>query len=72
MSYRKDFAWGCATSSYQIEGAYNTDGKGPDIWDVFSHSPGRTKNGDTGDVADLRRIPKDSAYWYRDYIKSHK
>ena len=51
MSYRKDFAWGCATSSYQIEGAYNADGKGPDIWDVFSHSPGRTKNGDTGDVA---------------------
>ncbi len=43
MSYRKDFAWGCATSSYQIEGAYNTDGKGADIWDVFSHSPGRTK-----------------------------
>lgn len=51
MSFPKDFLWGSATSSYQIEGAWQEDGKGPNIWDVFSHTPGRVANGDTGDVA---------------------
>jgi beta-glucosidase len=46
-----DFAWGASTSSYQIEGAVDADGRGKSIWDAFSHTPGRTKNGDTGDVA---------------------
>jgi beta-glucosidase len=46
-----DFVWGASTSSYQIEGAVAEDGRGESIWDVFSHSPGRVKNGDTGDVA---------------------
>ena len=45
------FIWGAATAAYQIEGAANEDGRGKSIWDVFSHSPGRTFNGDTGDVA---------------------
>jgi beta-glucosidase len=45
------FAWGAATSSYQIEGAVDADGRGKSIWDVFSHTPGRIKGGDTGDVA---------------------
>src|SRR5687768_17943678 len=45
------FTFGVATSSYQIEGAVNEDGRGPSIWDRFSHTPGKTKNGDTGDVA---------------------
>ena len=45
------FTWGAATASYQIEGAAQTDGRGPSIWDVFSHTPGRVLNGDTGDVA---------------------
>ena len=45
------FIWGAATAAYQIEGAANEDGRGQSIWDVFSHSPGRTFNGDTGDVA---------------------
>ena len=45
------FLWGAATAAYQIEGAANEDGRGQSIWDVFSHSPGRTFNGDTGDVA---------------------
>lgn len=46
-----DFSWGVATSAYQIEGAANEDGRGPSIWDTFSHTPGKTINGDTGDVA---------------------
>jgi beta-glucosidase len=46
------FVWGCSTASYQIEGAVDEDGRRPSIWDTFSHTPGRTANGDTGDVAD--------------------
>jgi len=46
-----DFSWGTATASYQVEGAWNEDGKGESIWDRFSHEPGRVMNGDTGDVA---------------------
>jgi beta-glucosidase len=46
-----DFVWGASTSSYQIEGAVDADGRGKSIWDVFSHTPGRVKGGDTGDVA---------------------
>lgn len=46
-----DFQWGVATSSYQIEGAAAKDGRKPSVWDTWSHTPGRTKNGDTGDVA---------------------
>ena len=49
--FSPDFIWGSATASYQIEGAATEDGRGPSIWDTFSHTPGRTLNGDTGDVA---------------------
>jgi beta-glucosidase len=45
------FVFGVASSAYQIEGAVNEDGRGPSIWDTFSHTPGRTLNGETGDVA---------------------
>src|ERR1700688_4802222 len=45
------FLWGAATSAYQIEGAPLADGAGPSIWQRFSHTPGMTINGDTGDVA---------------------
>src|SRR5215472_9474209 len=49
--FPKAFFWGVATASYQIEGAWNEDGKGKSIWDSYAHTPGRIKNGDTGDVA---------------------
>jgi beta-glucosidase len=46
------FLWGTATASYQIEGAANEDGRGPSVWDTFSHTPGKVVNNATGDVAD--------------------
>lgn len=46
-----DFIWGVSTSSYQIEGAVDEDGRGPSVWDGFCRQPGRIANGDTGDVA---------------------
>jgi beta-glucosidase len=50
-SFPDGFVWGVATAAYQIEGAATEDGRGTSIWDTFSHTPGRTMNGDTGDVA---------------------
>jgi beta-glucosidase len=51
-SFPGGFLWGSATASYQVEGAVKEDGRGPSIWDTFSHTQGKTFNGDTGDVAD--------------------
>src|SRR5690348_12491138 len=50
-SFPDNMVWGCATASYQIEGAANEDGRGPSVWDTFSHTPGKVFQGDTGDVA---------------------
>jgi len=51
ITFPKDFIWGSATASYQVEGAVSQDGRGESIWDRFSHTPGKVLNGDTGDVA---------------------
>jgi beta-glucosidase len=51
IPFPKDFWWGAATSAYQIEGAWNQDGKGESIWYRFARTPRKIKNGDTGDVA---------------------
>jgi beta-glucosidase len=45
------FTFGSATAAYQVEGAFDEDGRAPSIWDTFSKTPGRVWNGDTGDVA---------------------
>ncbi|TQS43942.1 GH1 family beta-glucosidase [Cryptosporangium phraense] len=52
MQFPAEFVFGSATASYQIEGAVHEDGRGPSIWDTFSHTPGKVLDGDTGDVAD--------------------
>ena len=49
--FPKEFIWGTATASYQIEGAFDVDGRGASIWDTFSKTPGKVVNGDTGDRA---------------------
>ena len=50
-SFPKGFLWGSATASYQIEGAAAEDGRTPSIWDTYARTPGRVRNGDTGDIA---------------------
>jgi beta-glucosidase len=49
--FPEGFLWGTATAAYQIEGAAFQDGRGPSIWDTFSHTPGKTLNGETGDIS---------------------
>jgi beta-glucosidase len=63
LQFPSDFLWGAATSAYQVEGSPLADGAGPSIWHQFSHTPGRTRNGDTGDVAcdHYRRFADDVA-----------
>ena len=52
VTFPDGFLWGSATASYQVEGAATEDGRGTSIWDTFSHTPGKTWHGDTGDIAD--------------------
>lgn len=61
FEFPKDFMWGAATSSYQIEGAVDADGRGPSIWDLFSSKPGAIEDGSTGAVAcdHYRRFEQD-------------
>jgi beta-glucosidase len=61
MPFPADFLWGAATAAYQIEGAVQEDGRGESIWDRFSHTPGATEDGATGDIAcdHYHRWPED-------------
>ena len=51
LRFPERFLWGTATAAYQVEGAVQEDGRRPSIWDKFSHTPGKTFHGDTGDIA---------------------
>ncbi|CAN5740058.1 GH1 family beta-glucosidase [soil metagenome] len=51
MNFPEGFLWGTATAAYQVEGAVNEGGRGPSIWDTFSHTPGKVLHDDTGDIA---------------------
>ncbi len=62
-SFPKNFWWGAATASYQVEGAANADGRKPSVWDTFCRTPGRVQNGDTGDVAN------DHYHLYKEDVK---
>jgi beta-glucosidase len=68
------FIWGAATASYQVEGAWNLDGKGESVWDRFSHTVGRIKGGATGDVAcdQYHLYPQDIAILKRLNQKSYR
>jgi len=61
--FPQGFVWGSATASYQVEGAVHEGGRGVSIWDTFSHTPGKTFQGETGDVAtdSYHRFPEDIA-----------
>ncbi len=77
MTLRKfpdGFLWGAATAAYQIEGAWNEDGKGESIWDHFTHRPYTISNGDTGDVAcdHYHRMPEDVALMQAIGLKSYR
>jgi len=74
FDFRKDFLWGAATAAYQVEGAWKEDGRGESIWDRFSHTPGKVKNGDTGDVAcdSYHRYKEDIALMKRMGLKSYR
>ena len=66
IGFPKGFYWGVATSSYQIEGAADEDGKGKSIWDTYAHTPGNIKDGSTGDVAN------DHYHRYKEDVKLMK
>lgn len=72
--FPSNFIWGAATASYQIEGAWNEDGKGESIWDRFSHTPGKITNGDTGDVTcnHYHRLPEDVALMRQLGLKGYR
>ena len=61
VTFPEGWVWGAATAAYQIEGAVREGGRGVSIWDTFSHTPGKTANGDTGDIAcdHYHRFPED-------------
>lgn len=73
-SFPRDFLWGSATAAYQVEGAWNVDGRGESIWDRFAHTPGRIKNDDNGDIAcdSYRRFGDDIALMRRLGMKTYR
>ena len=69
----KAFYGGAATAAYQVEGAWNVDGRGESVWDRFSQSLGNTKGGWTGDIAcdEYHRYPEDIAFMKQMNLRSY-
>ncbi|MER7622140.1 GH1 family beta-glucosidase [Streptomyces sp. NPDC126503] len=67
LRFPPGFRWGTATAAYQIEGAATEGGRTPSIWDTFSRTPGKVRNGDTGDIAadHYHRVDEDIALMRR-------
>ena len=74
IRFPEGFHWGTATASYQIEGAWKEDGKGESIWDRFTHTEGKIRTGDTGDVAcdSYHRYPEDIALMRQMNLTSYR
>ena len=74
VSFPDNFLWGMATASYQVEGAWNEDGKGESIWDRWTHTIGKIRGGGTGDVAcnHYHLYPQDIAILKRLNQKSYR
>lgn len=74
MGFKSDFLWGSASAAYQIEGAYNSAGKGPSIWDEWAHIEGKTFEGTNGDVAcdHYHRFEEDIALMKEMGLKSYR
>src|SRR5580704_11661965 len=72
--FPRGFVWGAATASYQIEGAWNEDGKGKSIWDTFAHTRGKVHNEENGDVAcdHYHRFAEDIALMKQIDIKAYR
>jgi len=72
--FPKGFLWGAATAAYQVEGAWNEDGRGESIWDRFAHTPGKVKNNDNGDIAcdSYHRYGEDIALAKHLGLKTHR
>ena len=74
LTFPDQFVWGASTAAYQIEGAWQEDGRGESIWDRFSHTPGKTHHGDNGDVAcdHYHRWPEDIALMKQLGLKAYR
>ena len=72
--FPKDFLWGSASAAYQVEGAWNEDGKGPSNWDEFVRIPGKTFKATTGDKAvdDYHRYNEDVALMAEMGLKTYR
>ncbi|EUJ25510.1 glycoside hydrolase family 1 protein [Listeria cornellensis] len=72
--FPKDFLWGSASAAYQVEGAWDTEGKGPSVWDEFVRIPGKTFKGTNGDVAvdHYHRFKEDVALMAEQGLKAYR
>ncbi len=74
MGFRDNFLWGAASAAYQVEGAWDIDGKGASIWDTLGREPGRIAHGESGDVAcdHYHRFREDVALMKELGLKSYR